>query len=390
MRVPLRAEACLVCGRPAPAPFAGLLGVPVHPNVLWPTAEEARSAERGDISLALCEGCGLIWNTRFDPDVLAYDGTYENSLHFSGEFQRYSRELIERLTRTHDLAGGRVAELGCGKGEFLAQLCETAGCTGIGFDPSYAGEAEGRAAGRLSFVRELFGPASDLDGATLVVCRHVLEHLEDPVGVLALVRRALGESPARLYVEVPSGEYLLREAAIWDVIYPHVTCLTRPALVEILERSGFHPTDYGYSFGGQYLWMEASNIPAGTSATDGDGGSATTTAIRFGDRLAAKREGWSNRLEHLLADRSVVVWGAGAKGTTFLNAIPTGESVEYVVDVNPRKHGKYIPGTGQRIVAPDTLSGRQPGTVVVMNPIYAGEIREALRELGCSADLVLA
>jgi SAM-dependent methyltransferase len=362
----------------------------VHPNVLWPTSAEARSAERGDISLALCDGCGLIWNTRFDPGVLAYDGTYENSLHFSGEFQRYSRELIGRLTHAHDVAGGRVAELGCGKGEFLAQLCETAGCTGIGFDPSYAGESDGRAAGRLSFVRELFGPDSDLDGATLVVCRHVLEHLEDPVEVLALVRRALGDTPATLYVEVPSGEYLLREAAIWDVIYPHVTCFTGSALAEVLQRSGFHPTNHGYSFGGQYLWMEASNIPAGTSPTDGALGSATTAAIRFGDRLAAKVEGWSNRLELLLAEQSVVVWGAGAKGTTFLNAIAAGESVEYVVDVNPRKHGKYVPGTGQRIVAPESLSEQQPGTVVVMNPIYSDEIRQALRELGCNADLVVA
>ncbi|MGH3111913.1 MAG: methyltransferase, partial [Gaiellaceae bacterium] len=92
----LRAKACLVCGRPAGKPFVELAGVPVHPNVLWSTPGEAREAPRGDISLALCEGCGLIWNTSFDPDVLSYDADYENSLHFSGEFCRYTEELAER------------------------------------------------------------------------------------------------------------------------------------------------------------------------------------------------------------------------------------------------------------------------------------------------------
>jgi SAM-dependent methyltransferase len=361
----------------------------VHPNVLWPTSAGARSAARGDISLALCDGCGLIWNTRFDPDVLSYDGTYENSLHFSGEFQRYTEGLIDRLIRTHDVAGG-VAELGCGKGEFLAQLCETAGCTGIGFDPSYAGESDGRADGRLTFVRELFDGDSDLGGASLVVCRHVLEHLEDPVGVLATVRDALGTGPATVYVEVPSAEYLVHEAAIWDVIYPHVTCLSAAALREILERAGFHPTAHGTSFGGQYLWLEAATVAPGAPPANGARGAARADVIRFTDRLAAKRELWSDRLEHLLADQSVVVWGAGAKGTTFLNAIPAAESVEHVVDLNPRKHGKHIPGTGQVIIAPEALREQTPGTVVVMNPIYAEEVGRALRALGLDADVLVA
>ena len=386
----LRAEACPVCGRPAGEPFASLLDVPVHPNVLWPTAEEARAAPRGDISLALCDGCGLIWNTRFDPEALSYDAEYENSLHFSGEFRRYTEELVERLVGSHELAGKHVAEIGSGKGEFLAQLCERGACTGVGFDPTYAGESDGRAEGRLIFVRDLFRPGADLGGASLVVCRHVVEHLEDPVGVLAQVRRALGEGRASVYVEVPSAEYLLGEEAIWDVIYPHVTCLSAAALGEILARAGFHPGEHGYSFGGQYLWMEASTEPVRSARPAGTNGAVSAAAIQFRDRLAAKRELWSNRLELLVADQSVVVWGAGAKGTTFLNVVAGGKSVETVVDVNPRKHGKYVPGTGQRIVAPDSLLEQQAGTIVVMNPVYSEEISRALRELGLEADVLVA
>jgi hypothetical protein len=380
-----------VCGAEAGEPFARLAGVPVHPNVLWATAEEAAAAPRGDVVLALCAGCGLIWNTSFDPEVLSYDAEYENSLHFSGEFRSYTDQLVDRLIRSHDLRGRHVAELGSGKGEFLTQLCELGGCTGIGFDPSYDGESDGRAAGRVRFVRELLGPDVDLGEADLVVTRHVVEHLEDPVGVLSAVRRALGERQATLYVEVPAAEYLLQEDAIWDVIYPHVTCLSAPALGELLERAGFHPQKHGYSFGGQYLWVEASTMPAKVGAMAQVAHAAVATAAsEFSDRVAAKRALWADRLPRLLARGPVALWGAGAKGATFLNVVSGGESIATVVDVNPRKQGKYVPGTGQLITAPAALVGRDLEGIVVMNPVYSAEIQRTLQELGIDADVLVA
>jgi SAM-dependent methyltransferase len=381
---------CPVCGRPAGAPFAELSHVPVHPNVLWSTDEEARTAARGDVSLALCDGCGVIWNTRFDPGVVSYDVEYENSLQFSGEFQRYTEELASRLVESYDLNGKQVAEIGSGKGEFLAFLCERGDCTGLGFDPTYAGEFDGRADGRLTFVRDLFRAEADLGEAELVVCRHVVEHLEDPVGVLTSVRRALGERGATVYVEVPSAEYLLQENAIWDIIYPHVTCLSASALGNVLVRAGFHPRKHGYSFGGQYLWMEASTHDMRVEGAAAANGSVPAAVREFADRLAGKQAYWADQLPRLLADRPVALWGAGAKGITFLNVVAGGESIEIVVDVNPRKHGKYVPGTGQRIVGAEALAEREAGSVVVMNPIYSNEISETLGELGIDADVLVA
>jgi hypothetical protein len=378
-----------VCTLAAGEPFAELRDVPVHTNVLWPTAEAARAATRGDISLVLCGGCGLIWNTRFDPDVLSYDAEYENSLHFSGAFRRYTEELSERLIATHELQGKHVAEIGPGKGEFLAELCERGNCTGIGFDPSYGGESDGRAGGRISFVRDVFGATSDLGDAELVICRHVLEHLDDPVGFLSTARRAMGERAATVYVEVPAAEYLIGEDAIWDLIYPHVTCFTAQALREALQRAGFYPLEHGYAFGGQYLWVEATTDPI-RSAADWDGNRFVELAVdRFGERLASKRRLWSERLPRLLQEGQVGVWGAGAKGTMFLNVVAAGDKIDTIVDVNPRKHGKFVPGTGQRIRGPESL---QAGTrtVLVMNPLYVNEIAATLGDLGRDVALLTA
>ena len=331
----------------------------------------------------------MIWNTCFDPAALEYDAEYENSLAFSGAFQRYTDELITRLISSYDLSGGVVAEIGSGKGEFLAELCERANCSGIGWDPSYTGEMDGRAPGRLTFVRELFGPDADLSDARLVVSRHVVEHLEDPVGVLAMVRRALGPRAAALYVEVPAAELMLAEDTIWDIIYPHVTVMSATGLREVLTRAGFHPNGHGYSFGDQYLWVEASTepvrtgIPAVAPARLGDGDG-------FAARLADKRASWAERLPRLVAEGPVALWGAGAKGTTFLNVVEGGESIEWVVDVNPRKQGTYVPGTGHRIVGPDALEQQAVRAIVVMNPIYSGEIARALEQLGVEAELLVA
>jgi SAM-dependent methyltransferase len=385
-----RAENCLVCGRPAGESFAELRSVPLDPNVLWSSADDARAAPRGDISLAFCDGCGLIWNTRFDPDVLSYGPEYENSLHFSGEFQRYSEALADRLLDSYELRGKHVAEVGSGKGEFLALLCERGACTGVGVDPSYAGESDGRADGRLTFVRDVFREDADVGPADLVVCRHVVEHLSDPVGMLTTVRRALGKREATVYVEVPSAEYVLRDDAIWDVIYPHVTCLSAPALGTLLERAGFSARQHGYAFGGQYLWAEAS-----TAAIDSDDASHTNNGIstlvsRFAYRVAAKRAHWDDELRRYLASGSVALWGAGAKGITFLNILEEGAGIDTVVDVNPRKHGKHVPGTGQVITAPASLLERRPRTIIVMNPVYRDEIDRMVGALGVDADVVVA
>jgi hypothetical protein len=62
--------------------------------------------------------------------------------------------------------------------------------------------------------------------------------------------------------------------------------------------------------------------------------------------------------------------------------------VEYVVDINPRKHGMYMPGTGQRIVGPEFLAEYRPDKVIVINPVYVDEIGKDLKRLGLGVELL--
>jgi hypothetical protein len=55
--------------------------------------------------------------------------------------------------------------------------------------------------------------------------------------------------------------------------------------------------------------------------------------------------------------------------------------VQAAVDINPYKQGKFTPGSGHPVIAPGALIEQPPDMVVVMNPIYVGEVRKALAAL---------
>ena len=90
------------------------------------------------------------------------------------------------------------------------------------------------------------------------------------------------------------------------------------------------------------------------------------------------------------AKRKVVAWGGGAKGVAFLNFLQIQNEIEYVVDINPHKQGKFIAGTGQEIVAPEFLATYQPDAIIVMNPIYQQEIETAVRSQGLNPEFISA
>jgi hypothetical protein len=78
----------------------------------------------------------------------------------------------------------------------------------------------------------------------------------------------------------------------------------------------------------------------------------------------------------------VVAWGAGAKAVTFLNIVDPGDVISHVVDINPRKTGRFVPGSGQEIVEPNALRELRPQMILLMNAIYRDEIGSAVRALG--------
>jgi hypothetical protein len=59
-----------------------------------------------------------------------------------------------------------------------------------------------------------------------------------------------------------------------------------------------------------------------------------------------------------------------------------------VVDINPHKHGRFMPATGHPIWAPQALERYRPDLVIAMNPIYLAEIGADLSRMGLSPRLL--
>lgn len=383
---------CPVCDSGDIEVFVSLLDIPVYCNVLWPTREEAVSAARGDMRLGFCRGCTHIFNTVFDPALITYSEDYENSLHFSPRFRAYAEALAKQLIDTHDLRGKVMVDLGCGQGDFLKLVCKLGGVRGIGLDPTLDGEAGSRRNdGPITFITDSYSERyADLE-ADLVCCRQVLEHLGAPRDMLATVRRAVSGRPQTgIFYEVPNALYTLRDMGIWDLIYEHISYFTPKSLTRVFELSGFDVRGLREVYDGQYLCLDAVLSPEGappTAAEDTDGVAALVA--RFAGEYDRLMLGWRDRLAAMAQDgRRAVIWGAGSKGVSFLNAVKAGDNVACVVDISPRKHGLHVAGSGHKVVAPEALRAEKPDMVVIMNPIYRGEIETSVRDLGLDAEVV--
>jgi hypothetical protein len=383
---PSPARACPGCGSTAGGVFFELPSLPVHCNILWPTAAAAQSAPRGEMRLAACAECGLLFNAAFDPARVTYDEAYENSLHHSPRFEQYAESLALDLSARLGLRDRLVVEVGCGKGDFLRSLCRIAGARGLGIDASYdPAIAPSGGDDVVRFVREPFSAMPAGLNPALVFCRHVLEHVPDPLAFVSeLAAGARRTAGFRVFVEVPNALYTLRDLGIWDLIYEHCTYFSAPSLSRLFERAGLRVERVSTVFGEQFLCLEGTVAdPTDRPRSADDVAEIRQLAARFGEEYARKVAYWEDRLRTLRSSgRTVALWGAGSKGVTFVNTVRGGSGLACLVDLNPRKHGRYVPGTGQPVVAPPALRELRADVVIVMNPLYREEIEAQMHDLG--------
>lgn len=377
---------CPLCGTSGPLPVFDLLAVPVICNQLWPDREAARGAPAGDVTLMRCATCALIWNSAFDPARMVYAPGYENALHFSPRFQAFAEGLAAGLIARHGLAGRDVVEIGCGDGHMLDLMAKHGAATAAGFDPSMAGVATPYTArDGVEIVPEYFR-SGQLDRAfDALLCRHVLEHIPEPVPFLTDIRRAIGDRDVPVYFEVPNAGWMLDALSMWDVIYEHVTYWTAPAIETLFRRTGFAPQSITAGYGDQFLMVEARPTTPEPGFVAAGTGTVAAGAEAFSAAARAELVKWRTRLAAL--DGQAVVWGAGSKGITFANAMgDAGRSLAALVDLNPRKHGLIAPGIALPVVAPEALAELRPALVLISNKLYEAEITAQVRGLGLDPD----
>jgi len=327
-------------------------GFPVLQNRVYDSSEAALNCPTGDIVLVVDQATGLVSNASFRSEVMIYDANYDNEQGLSPQFRRHLEEVAGLITTS--LGRINLIEVGCGKGTFLEMLLERR-VDVTGFDATYTGS-------NPRVVKTFFEPGIIRNPAAGLILRHVLEHVQNPVDFLSQLKDANG-GQGLIYVEVPCFDWICERRAWFDVFYEHVNYFRLSDFTRLFGRV----ITAGRFFGGQYLYVVADLATLRKPAFD------PADAANFpADFLASLSVG---AVRH---SPPVCVWGGASKGVIFsLLRQRANLPVDIVIDVNPAKQGRYLPGTGLLVQSPATgLAALPPGSpIYVMNSNYIDEIK---------------
>lgn len=381
---------CPVCTSKTLQTFLHRDAVPAHQNLIVNSLQAARNLAKGVLDMAVCAHCGFVCNRAFDLSLLAYGEDYDNTQNCSAHFDAYMDELVRHLVEERGVRNSTIVEVGCGKGQFLRKLVSYPGANnrGFGFDPSYVGP-DTDLDGRLVFRRCYYDDSCTDVQADAVVCRHVIEHVPQPLALLCSVRAALAHTPkARVFFETPCVEWILRHRVVWDFFYEHCSLFSASSLRSAFQQAGFAVTDVCAVFGGQYLWLEGELCQGAWLAAEHRPETAVL-AQAYASTEQQLCQGWQTRFSELQKHGKIALWGAGAKGVTLANLVdPNGTLIDCIVDINPGKQGCYLPGTGHLIVAPAELPLRGVRQAILMNPNYRQENLQWLAQAGIFLELI--
>lgn len=370
-----------------------LHGIPVQSCILLDSREAALAFPRHDLVLKVCDDCGFIFNAVFDERQVDYASTTEESQHFSGTFNLFAKQLVAEIASTYDLDGKCTLEIGCGKGDFLQELVTRTGTVGLGIDPGFIPERRPGVNGHtLSFQREYFNPATIKSSPDFVVCRHTLEHISSVGRFIRDIARVIdGRRNVGIFFETPDVRRVLAEGAFWDIYYEHCSYFTLGSHARLFRREGMDVTRLYLAYDDQYI-IQYAQPDAGEAApldNEDDLDAVRALAAAFPAKAARTRAYWTGFVQSRhAAGKRVAIWGGGSKGVSFLTTNGLGDEVAQVVDINPFKQGRYLPGSGHRVIGPEALAAAPPDTVIVMNPVYLMEIGAQLSSMGLHPELV--
>jgi SAM-dependent methyltransferase len=359
--------------------------VPILLNVLVADAATARAVPGGTLDLHGCDGCGLLWNAAFAG--VPYDPSYQVDQSLS---PRFAAHLDDVATRWCALREGpvRVLEIGCGQGVFLGILGRRLGArleAAHGFDPAFRGDSAHLPPG-ARVTRDVLDARSVADlpfAPDLVVLRHTIEHVPDPVAFLRTIHDTLApRGPFTIALETPDAGFTLARGRLHDFCYEHCSLHSGPALTAALQRAGFSGVSVEPAFDGEYLLATASSA---TGAMVGLAGAPGTHAAfrALGERFVRE-----HRAALAAAEPPVAVWGGAGKGALFALLVdPDRRLIDCVIDIHPAKRGSFLPGTGLPVVSPDDARARGVRSIVVANENYLTEVDERCRAAGWDAKL---
>ena len=369
-------------------------------NSLVEAARRGEPEPRFPLDLVLCESCALLQITEtVPPEVMFRDYRYFSS--FSDTMLRHAATIADRLVKDRRLgATSLAAEIASNDGYLLKNYVGH-GVPVLGIEPArnVAVVAEERGVRTIVefFGRELGAElASKGTRADVLHANNVLAHVPDIRGVLAGAQAFLKDDGV-MVIETPYVKPMLDHCEFDTIYHEHLFYWSITAFAAVARRVGLEVIDVeqlAIHGGSMRLFLQQTGsatpsaaVTALLAAEEAWGVNRPETYRAFATRVGALKQELVALLRKLKAEgKTIAAYGAAAKGSTLLNHFGIGADViDFVADRSTHKQGRWMPGVGIPIVAPEELLAKRPDYCVLLTWNFADEIlaqQQAYRDAG--------
>jgi len=387
---------CRHCGTLLQHPFLDLGSAP--PSNAYLTAESLNAPEQWyPLRLLVCEKCWLVQTEDFSNAESLFTADYAYFSSFSKTWLDHARDYVHSMIDRFSLgSNSEVCEVAANDG-YLLQFVQEAGIPCIGIEPT-SGTAEVARKKGITIIEEFFGEslAQKLvkkgHAADLMTANNVLAHVPDINDFISGFRTLLKPQGVATF-EFPHLLCLVKENQFDTVYHEHYSYLSLTAVQTIFSCNGLQIFDVEQlpTHGGSlriYAQRADKNSHERTDRVDelltvekaeGINSSAFYTNFQKKTELV-KNNLLSFLLECKQQHLKVAAYGAAAKGNTLLNfAGIRSDLLHYVVDKNPAKQDKFMPGSRIPIVTEAHLENDRPDRVLILPWNLCDEVKNQLK-----------
>ncbi len=331
----------------------------------------------------VCDRCFLVQLEEFvAPGEIFSEYAYFSS--YADSWVEHARQYCELMCERFGVdRSSRVVEIASNDG-YLLQHFVAKGVQVLGVEPA-ANVAEVAIKKGIPSVVKFFGSqtarelAAEFGKPDLLLGNNVLAHVPDLNDFVAGMKILLGESGV-ITMEFPHLLELMQHNQFDTIYHEHFSYFSFTTVTEVFRRHGVTLFDvdrlptHGGSLRIYGRHAEDGSKPVSARAREvlaleeRSGLQKLETYAAFAEQV---RETKRALLEFLIdakrAGKRIVGYGAPGKGNTLLNYCGIGtDFLDFTVDRNPHKQGKYTPGTHIPILHPDELIKARPDYVLIL------------------------
>ena len=373
---------CRSCGAPLTDVLVDLGMTPI--SNAFVRADHASLSERFyPLKSFVCGQCWLVQLEDFETPQTHFHADYVYFSSFSDSWLAHAESFVEEAVKRLSLgANSRVIEVGSNDGYLLQYFVER-GIPCLGIDPAAncakaAWDLRGVPTEVAFFGSKAAKQLRERDGAAdLIIANNVLAHVPDINDFVSGFKILLAENGVAAF-EFPHLLEMIRNVEFDTIYHEHYSYLSLLALEPLFERHGLQLVDVEHlSTHGGSLRLYVSHrdrLPVTDAVAKlrqeevNAGLDRLATYEAFGQRVRQLKRSLLRLLIRLQeSGKSIVAYGAPAKGNTLLNYCGIGRDfIAYTVDRNVHKQGLLLPGTRIPVFAPDEISKQRPDYVLIL------------------------